>query len=227
MSEDADVKELSELADQMFQSIEKKSVSATATTAKPKKKPAEGAAAKPKKSSAEKHFELFPTVDDAVKAQNGRKVSSLDQVISLSAAATADSDAVRMEIVALKPVGKLFLLRQLRDPAKPTLSSLKKLGHAEVKVNKDRKEGAFFILKRIAASQQPKKKIEKQKKPAEAKKKAAPKKEKKKTAVSEGGDPRKRLSEGIEKLKKKTAARSASGQKMAVTASEVVAQGSA
>jgi hypothetical protein len=226
MSEDADVKELSELADQMFQSIEKKSVSATATTAKPKKKPAEGAAAKPKKSSAEKHFELFPTVDDAVKAQNGRKVSSLDQVISLSAAATADSDAVRMEIVALKPVGKLFLLRQLRDPAKPTLSSLKKLGHAEVKTNKDRKDGAFFILKRIAASQQPKKKIEKQKKPAEGKKKAAPKKEKK-AIVSEGGDPRKRLSEGIEKLKKKTAARSASGQKMAVTASEVVAQGSA
>lgn len=207
---DLDADDLAALADEMFQTAKKK-----AAPAPPAKKAV-------KKPALEKQFEVYTTVDDAVSSSNGKRATSIDHLISGTVAGAADSDVIRMEIVALKPAGKLFLMRQLRAPSKPVLSLLKKLGHSELKINKEMKDSASFsvVRKRAPSSDSPKKKIVKKKKEA----KTTPLEPAKPKAKE--GDSKKRLVENMEKLKKKTSAAQGS-VKMAVTASEVVASGSA
>lgn len=204
---DIDADELAAIADQMFKTAETKSKPAAKPKNSDAKKKEKGADVikKPKKPAAEKQYDVYGTVEEALSTTNGRRATSFEQVFNGCVAAVTDSDVIRMEIVALKPAGKLLMLRQLKAPSKPLLNSLKKLGFSELKLNKEKKDDAsFVVIKKRAASDGPKKKI-----------------------VKEKNASRKRLAEGMEKLKKKTAARSAAGQKMAVTASEVVASGSA
>lgn len=170
----------------------------SAVAAEAPKKPK--SAPKPK---IENQYEAFATAADYEAQKGGKKFRSLDQLTSAIVTANSSSDVVHIELVALKPHGSLFMLRELAAPNKSVLNKLKKVAKKDtVNVDVDKKIDEEFRIvtkltaksKKDAASLSVKKDIVKTKKP------------KKKSDDS----PHSRIAENLKQLKKKTKASAAS-----------------